>query len=118
MGGGIAQQRFDLYNHNSRGHNSSDGLRSGSKKKVGSSISERLPGYEAPDELSDDGDIYDDEGAARPIRQYAAKYGDIRHQYLKEFKDNPLLINKGRSGGGGFFDIKTLPNRCISVENI
>ena len=38
---------------------------SGPNKKVGSSISERLPGG---DELSDDGDFDDEEGFARPVR--------------------------------------------------
>ncbi len=115
MGGGIAQ-RLDLDNELKRKHLSpgpqiySGSIRSGHRQ--GGSLSERLPGF--PEE----GSSYDEEEDSSPLerRNFAAKYGDVSHLYnSKNFRDNPLLSNKGRSKG--FFEM-TVPDRAATFDLI
>ena len=94
MGGGKAQREdFDASNGQIQ--------RSSSIRcRQGGSISERLPGFEPPDENSADEDCGSN-GAASPERKnFAAKYGELTQKYSsKNFRDNPLVSNKGRYCG-------------------
>jgi hypothetical protein len=82
--------------------NSSGSLR----QRHGGSFSERLPGHEPPDENSDEEGNCDCGGS--PLRRnFAAKYGELTKKYSsKNFRDNPLLSNKGRSRGSINFVIQ------------
>ncbi len=73
--------------------------------RQGGSISERLPGFEPPDENSSDDDPGC--GASPERRNFAVKYGELTQKYSsKNFRDNPLLSNKGRSRGNIDFVIQ------------
>ncbi len=108
MGGGLAQREDENNLHISK-----HGGPSGSQKiRQYGSISERLPGFVPPNEISDEEDDCGSPNTEK--RNQAAKYGDNNHLYnSKNFRDNPLLSNKGRSNG--FIDFN-IPDRAATIS--
>lgn len=110
MGGGIAQ-RDDCEDSNM--HIKGSGS---NRCRQGGSISERLPASEPPDENSGDDDCGSN-GASSPLRKnFAAKYGELTQKYSsKNFRDNPLVSDKGRSRGSISF---VMQDRAATIDVI
>ena len=110
MGGGLAQSRdCEGSNMQIKGSCSVRG-------RQGGSISERLPGFEPSDENSADDDCGSNGVASPERRNFAAKYGELTQKYSsKNFRDNPLVSNKGRSRGAINF---IMQDRAATIDLI